>query len=270
MIAAFLLGLAAQAGAQATTVPNISTHFGDIAEAIHAGRLDQARLMIARDLAAGAVGPRIERLLADLAYASGNYAEAFGRYRGLATAAKSDSLLCERAGLSAMRVGDLREAAKMIDCATRSGKGSWRSWNARGVLADRAGDWAEADVAYQHAAQLAPNEGAVANNQGWSLLLRGDWQGAVVQFERAADLDPHSTRIADNLELARAGVANDLPRRRAGESAADFAKRLNDAGMAAELLGDKERAVAAFTQALEASGTWYARAANNLDSVKSQ
>ena len=30
-------------------------------------------------------------------------------------------------------------------------------------------------------------------------------------------------------------------------------------------MGDTKRAVAAFTQALEASGRWYARAANNLE-----
>jgi Flp pilus assembly protein TadD len=39
---------------------------------------------------------------------------------------------------------------------------------------------------------------------------------------------------------------------------------LEHAGLAAAALGDKVRANAAFTQALEVSGTWYARAANNL------
>jgi hypothetical protein len=40
--------------------------------------------------------------------------------------------------------------------------------------------------------------------------------------------------------------------------------RLNDAGVAAQLLGDRKRAIAAFTQALDASPVWYDRASNNL------
>ena len=49
------------------------------------------------------------------------------------------------------------------------------------------------------------------NNQGWSRLLRGDWRGAVGFFEQGAALDPKSRRMANNLELARAALAGDLP-----------------------------------------------------------
>jgi hypothetical protein len=45
---------------------------------------------------------------------------------------------------------------------------------------------------------------------------------------------------------------------------------LNDAGVAAAILGDKRRATAAFTQALDVSGTWYSRAANNLETLGSR
>ena len=107
----------------------------------------------------------------------------------------------------------------------------------------------------------------MVNNQGWSLLLRGDWRRAETVFERAAALDPRSKRIASNLELARAALASDLPQRRAGESEHDWAARLNDAGVAAKVLGDRTRAIAAFTQALEVSGSWYTRAANNLEAL---
>jgi hypothetical protein len=80
----------------------------------------------------------------------------------------------------------------------------------------------------------------------------------------AVSLDPKSRRIANNLELAKAALGADLPRRRAGESDRDWAVRLNDAGVAAELLGERKRAVAAFTRALDASPAWYDRASNNL------
>jgi len=61
-----------------------------------------------------------------------------------------------------------------------------------------------------------------------------------------------------------------LPRRKPGEADSDWAARLNDAGVAAEALGDRKRAIAAFTQALEASGSWYERAANNLAGASGQ
>ena len=86
-------------------------------------------------------------------------------------------------------------------------------------------------------------------------------------FEKAAAIDGKSSRVVNNLELARAALASDLPKRRAGESDRDWAARLNDAGVAAEMLGQKKRAVAAFTQALDASPIWYDRASNNLKAL---
>ena len=101
-------------------------------------------------------------------------------------------------------------------------------------------------------------------------LLRGDWSRAAVLFEQAAIRDPHSARINDNLELARAALASDLPKRRQGEDDKDWAARLNDAGVAAQIMGNKARAIAAFSQALEARSTWYERAANNLKAANSK
>ena len=80
MIGAALIAIAAQSAVQATNLPHNFTPLDQAARAIDAGRLDQARLMIAQQIAAGAKGPKLERLLADLAYASGNYAEAVARY----------------------------------------------------------------------------------------------------------------------------------------------------------------------------------------------
>jgi tetratricopeptide (TPR) repeat protein len=235
--------------------------------AIDAGRLDQARLMIGRAIAAGVSGPQVDRILADLAFASAKYDEALIRYRQLLAANPNSSWFAERAGISALKQGDAETAQPFIDRATKAANPSWRAWNARGVIADLRQDWRAADAAFDEAGRLAPDEGDVVNNRGWSQLLRGDWKRAVGLFERAAALDPRSIRIANNLELARAAMAGDLPQRKVGETDRAWAARLNDAGMAAQAMGDRQRAVAAFTQALEASGTWYARAANNLQAA---
>ena len=98
--------------------------------------------------------------------------------------------------------------------------------------------------------------------------MRGDWQGADQALARAAAIEPDSVRTANNLDLARMALADDLPRQATGEVAAVYAARLNDAGVAARLRGEKARARAAFAQAIEASGRWYARARANLAQVE--
>jgi Flp pilus assembly protein TadD len=253
----------AAAAAPAAAPPSLA----DAAHAIEVGRLDQGRLMIERALAAGVKGPQVDRLLAELAFKSGNDAEALARSRQVLVASPKDAHVCEIGAIAALRLRDTAGAAPLVECATAGPRASWRAWNARGVFADSGQDWGNADAAYAHAAELAPNRAEIVNNQGWSQLLRGDWRRAEAFFEKAAALDPKSQRIASNLELARAALAGELPQRRAGESEDDWAVRLNDAGVAAQVLGDRTRAVAAFTQALEASGQWYARAANNLQAM---
>ena len=239
----------------------------DAAQAIHGGRLEEAKLIIVRAISLGFRGPRIERLNADIAFASGKYLQAMVAYQHLAATPDKQPGDCEKGAISALQLGRVNDATPLAECAIEPATASWRAWNARGVAADMVQDWAKADESFARARQLAPKEGGVINNQGWSMLLRGDWASAVPYFEEAVTLDPKSKRATNNLELARAALAADLPRRRDGESGQDWAVRLNDAGVAAEMLGDKQRAVAAFTQALDAAPIWYDRASNNLQSL---
>jgi tetratricopeptide (TPR) repeat protein len=132
------------------------------------------------------------------------------------------------------------------------------------VASDRLRDWPGAERAYSAALSADPKQAAVWNNLGWSLMLRGRWADAVGPLTKAAALGPSEPRIAANLDLARSAVEGQLPRRRAGESGAAFAARLNDAGVMARLGGDPGRAAAAFAQALEASDRWFSPAAENL------
>jgi len=233
-------------------------------QALQAGREQQAGLMISRAIAVGASGPDLQRVQADFAYANGRYSEALSKYAGLMKTGYADQRVLEGGGIAALKVGDTRRATTFLQRAVASDDATWRAWNALGTIADDKGDWAKADECYARAAQLAPNDAGPVNNRGWSLLLRGEWRQAAVYFERAVSMDPNSTRAVNNLDLAHAALAAELPKRRPGESARSWAGRLNDAGVAAMLFGDKQRAVAAFTQALDASGTWYVRAANNL------
>jgi len=260
--------LLAAALAAASLPATASLPASEIDRAIAMRRFDQARLMIAAAVKGGASGAAIERPLAALAFATGRNEEALARLEALLLVAPDDAVLLEQATLAAMRSGKPDAAARFAERATRHPSASWRAWNAKGVLADGARNWAEADRAYGHAEALAPDRAEVMNNLGWSRLLRGDWAGAAEALARAAALEPGSARIANNLDLARMGQAPGLPTRRAGETSAAYAARLNDAGVAAQARGDARRARAAFAQAIEASGRWYARADANLAKVE--
>ena len=232
--------------------------------ALEAGRPEQARTMIAAAVAEGAQGDTVDRLLADLAFTTGDYSRALAGYRTLLRSAPNDARLIERAGLAALQVGNLEEAVALLDKAAQHPGAGWRAWNGRGVAADRQGDWATADRSYDRAAALSPEQPEVLNNRGWSLLLRGRWLDALEPLEIAARLAPGNPRIAANVELARSAVSADLPARKPRETGAEWAARFNDAGVAAALQGDHRRAMAAFARAIEASDRWYERAANNL------
>ena len=241
-----------------------SLSLAEAGKAIAAGRLDQAKAMLGVAVAAGARGEPIDRLLADLAFARGENDIALAHYKALVARHPDETLLLERGGIAALRLGRTAEATALLDRATQLPGASWRGWNARGAAADAQGRWDEADAAYARAAALDPRRAEVPNNQGWSMMLRGRWAEALAHFDHAASLDPRLPRLTNNLELARAAVAADLPIRLQGESDETYAARLNDAGVVAAAGGDQKRAEAAFAQAIELRSRWYARAANNL------
>lgn len=263
---ALLLALADPAAAEPApaAAPNPAVSLSEAGRAIAAGRLDQAKEMLGAAVAAGAKGEPVDRLLADLALARGEYGPALALYRALLGIHPDDPLLLERGGIAALRLERTAEATALLDRATRAPGAGWRAWNARGAAADEQGRWDEADAAYARAAELEPGRAEIANNQGWSLMLRGRWAEALAGFERAASIDPKLPRLANNLELARASVAADLPPRMPGEGDEAYASRLNDAGVVAAASGQRQRAEAAFAQAIELRSRWYARAAENL------
>lgn len=267
---ALLLALADPGPAASPVAPPIPTaenpavSLSEAGRAIAAGRLDQARSMLGTAVAAGARGDAVDRLLADLALARGEYESALGLYKALLANHPNESLLLERGGIAALHLGRTGEATALLDRATQAPGAGWRAWNARGAAADEQGRWDEADAAYARAAELGPGRAEIANNQGWSMMLRGRWADALASFMRAASINPNLPRLANNLELARAAVATGLPPRLPGEGDEAFASRLNDAGVVASASGDRQRAEAAFSQAIELRSRWYARAAANL------
>ena len=250
------------------STPDPSISLAEARHALAAGRLDQARTMIARAVAGGATGEPIDRLIADLAFARHDDAQALNLYRAMLPTRPSDASMAAQAGIAALRIGDIRGATTLLRQATALPAAGWRAWNALGAASDERGDWAEADSAYARALVLAPDRAEIATNRGWSLVLRGRWAEAEAELARGATLDPSLPRLNNNLQLARDALALSLPGRRAGEGDAAWAARLNDAGVAAAAKGERARAIAAFAQSIAARPSWNTRTAANLAAVE--
>ena len=108
-------------------------------------------------------------------------------------------------------------------------------------------------------------------NGFWLLLKRLEkdrfiWpsEEAVPILERAALLDPQSAEVGNNLELARALIGQYDERRRRGESARAWSRRLNNQGYAALLAGDREAARRLLSKAITASPSRFEAAERNL------
>lgn len=254
------------AAAIAAASPN--TALIEARHALGAGRLDQARAMIATAVQSGASGDPVDRLLADLAYVQGDDERSAALCRALFDRHPSEARLAECAGISSLRLERLADAETLLRSATVLPGAGWRAWNGLAAVADRRGDWGSADRAYDRALALAPHQAAVANNRGWSLLLRGRWREAEAELARGVALDPAMARLNNNLDLARAALQTALPARRAAESDEAWAGRLNDAGVAAAVRGERARAIAAFARALDARSRWDRRAAANLAAIE--
>ncbi|NJC06626.1 Flp pilus assembly protein TadD [Sphingomonas kaistensis] len=246
------------------SAPPATDAVSDAASALSHGRAVQAREMIRTAVAEGASGAAVDRLFADLAFAERRWPEATIRYAALLKAGERNTHVLSQAGIAALEQGDGAAAIVLLDEAAALPDAGWRTFNARGVAADRMQDWRSADAAYARGLRLKAASPELLNNLGWSLLLRGQWSEAQRRLAQAARLAPTNPRIASNLDLADSALLADLPARRAGESGSSYSARLNDAGALALHAGNVAKARAAFARALEGSDRWFARAANNL------
>ncbi len=156
-VLAAALSVAAQPAPAARPDPSI---LKDAAQAIDAGRLQEAKLIIARAITVGFRGAPIERLTADLAFASGKYLQAMAGYQRLVASPAKQPGDCEKGALSALEIDRYDDAKPLVACAIATGNASWRVWNARGVFADSQHDWALADEFLPKGPQAGPERSA--------------------------------------------------------------------------------------------------------------
>jgi len=208
-------------------------------------------MVAARRLAAG------ECLLA-----AGKNEEA-ARFFGLLAEEAPSAAASQGAGVALVRLGRFEEAATALEIASAADPSLWRAWNALGVARDHQGMKQEAWDAFSKAAEINPFDGAPLNNLGVSKLKAGLAEEAIAAFMQALELDGAREAAEANLRLAYA-MAGDYANSVKGLPDNRRVIALNNAGVAAASRGDTTEARRLFTQALDESPHFYAKAYNNL------
>jgi len=171
-------------------------------------------------------------------------------------------------GMALSSMGRSQAAIEALTAAITADPSLWRAWNALAVERDKQKDWAGAEQAYAEALKL-PEAGAfVLSNRGYSRLLQGRREEASSDFVAALAKDPALSVARSNLRLALA-MRGDYRRATAVSGNEDRAAVLNNAGFAAMMRGELDEAEHLLQQAIDARGSTYGRAFENLELVKS-
>ena len=244
-----------------STIQQIQTAFDD-QRYLDAGKmLDQALLVSGDD-------PRLIYWAGELNLARGRYDDALANFTRVKTDPKMHTLALAGEGITLARLSRSLEAIASLQAAVGEDPKAWRAWNALGSEFDRRHDWANAEAAYSHAVSASGGAAIVLNNRGFSRLSQKKLDLAIPDFVAALQKKPDLAPARANLRLAMA-MQGEYERAINGAVAGDQASALNNAGYAAMLRGDYDKAKDLFTRAMKAKGGYYSLAAANLEKNQS-
>ncbi len=170
-------------------------------------------------------------------------------------------------GLAQFALGQRDAAGQSLREATAGDATLWRAWNGLGDLADQQRKPREASALYAKALALNPNSAMIINNIGYSFLGSGNYAEAIAEFRKALALEPNNLTVQTNLRLALA-ASGDYEAALRSAPHEQMPNLLNDVGYIALRRGDYAAAQRYLTGAMDASGTYSAVAARNLDWLK--
>jgi Flp pilus assembly protein TadD len=254
---------------QAFADPNQDKYLDQIELAIAGGRFAQADQMLDRVDVQPENQFRLSLIKADLLLAREENAEAFSLYVVLAGQQSANVQAATGAGLAALRLHRNGEAHQWLLLATSLEGADWRAWNGLGVSSDFQENWKLSENAYKRAIATAPASAMIWNNLGYSFLCQRRFDEAIKALEQAIMLAPDVSKIQANLDVAYALVGHYPQSKRAGEPAGQWARRLNNAGYAALIAGDRTSARSLFSRAIEASDIRFPKAEANLRLMES-
>lgn len=240
-----------------STLQQIQTAYDD-QRYLDAGKLlDQA-------LFASGSDPRLTYWAGELNLARGRYQDALANFMSIKTEAKMHSKAMTGEGIALAKLGRSQEAIMSLQAAVSEDSKAWRAWNALGSEYDRKHDWANAEAAYGQALSASSGAAIVLNNRGFSRLSQKKLDEAIPDFVAALQKKPDLAPARANLRLAMS-MQGEYERAINGAVAADQAIALNNAGYAAMLRGDYDKAKDLFTRAMKVKGGYYSLAAANLE-----
>lgn len=244
-----------------------SAAVAEMRRAIDEQRLLDAGRMVDQAMLAGVKDPRLSLLGGDLNLARKRYNVALTSYRMAEAAAETHAQSLQGQGLALALLGRSGEAQAMLKRAVEQDPQAWRAWSALGAEYDARGDWAAAENAYAQAMTSSGGAPQVLNNRGYSRLLQRRRDDAVADLVAALQKKPDMVEARTNLRLALA-LGGDYERAVSGASMDERAALLNNAGFAAGMRGDYDKAEELLNQALKVKSEYYARASENLKIVR--
>jgi Flp pilus assembly protein TadD len=255
-----------KAKAEATR-QSVEPLLANIDQALEENRLVDAGRLLDTAYANEVADKRLLLRSGELHLARGRYEEAVRTFSDAEAAPGGKALALQGRGIALAQLGRSDEAATVLKSAVTADPTLWRAWDALAVEKDRRHDWLGAEAAYAEALKAPGAKAYVLNNRGYSRLLQGRYEQASADFVKALESDPALAQARTNLRLSLA-LRGDYRRATAVSGAEDRATILNNAGFAAVLRGDLADAEDLFQQAIDARGSSYGRAIENLKMVK--
>lgn len=234
-----------------------------VQQAIAEQRLVDASRWLDEALLTGAQDPKLWLARGELNLARGRFVTAVEHFQRAQTEPTTRAAALEGEAIALLSAGQTQQASNALKSAVAENPNAWRAWNALGSLHDQQQQWQEAQSAYDKALIASDDAAIVLNNRGYSLLLQGQREAAIRDFTAALRKQPALVSALGNLRLALA-LGGDYERAIAGGSPKDQAALLNNAGFAATVRGDLDKANELLSSALRTRTNYYDRAAENL------
>lgn len=239
-----------------------------IDQALAEQRLVDAGRLLDSTLAQGVQDKRLLLRAGELHLARQRYEDAIRSFTEAETAVPQEKALAfQGRGIALAALGRTEDAGAALAEAVKLDPSLWRAWNALAVERDRRRDWTGAEAAYAQALKAPGVTPVVYNNRGYSRLLQGRHEEASADFIKALEMDPAFAVARTNLRLSLA-LRGEYYRASSVSGTEDRASVLNNAGFAALVRGDLGDAERLFQQAVEARGSSYGRAVENLNMVR--
>jgi Flp pilus assembly protein TadD len=231
--------------------------------ALAEGRTVDATGLLNNALMGGAEDSRFLVLMGETRLARGDYDAALAAFRQVPADGAFAARTLQGEGLALSAQGRTDAALAALSAATARDPSLWRAWNGLGREYDRRHDWVNAEAAYARALDVSGRDALPLNNRGYSRMLQGRLGDASADFVAALEKRPDLTAARGNLRLVLA-LQGDYGRASArGAGKDDSAALLNNAGFAALLRGDYEKAMTLLDEAGQARGAYYPLASEN-------